>query len=268
MTKLSYSIIPTWAARLPRGVGIVGGGVVGATQPRQPQEDQGQTQDRGHVTRGQGRSLCPDISEASLSLSSSQQLTLVPDTRRSLTNWQLRLRASVRFRGCEVVGGSWLRGWSLARPRTLRDDDGRQQVSLIIPVMRTHRRHIFMTASSTSLGQWSLGRKPPVVLRDVNRIKTIPDMFEYKVISGPRRKHIWSVQRKQSDTIRHTLTVTRPNHSVSSNKLSYSDPQLKYSVGSLEITQTLLLQAKIEARGESKSQLELDKIWASSRLCG
>ena len=64
MTKLSYSIIPTWAARLPRGVGIVGGGVVGATQPRQPQEDRGQTQDRGHVTRGQGRSLCPDISEA------------------------------------------------------------------------------------------------------------------------------------------------------------------------------------------------------------
>ena len=152
MTKLSYSIIPTWAARLPRGVGIVGGGVVGATQPRQPQQDRGQTQDRGHGTRGQGRSQYTDISEASLSLSSSLRLTLVPDTRRSLTNWQLRLGASVRFRGCEVVGGSWLRGWSLARPRTLRDDDGRQQVSLISPVMRTHRRHTFMTASSPSLG--------------------------------------------------------------------------------------------------------------------
>lgn len=122
--------------------------------------------------------------------------------------------------------------------------------------MRTPRRHIFMTASPPLVTTHLMAD----VLRDVNRIKTIPDMFEYKVISGPRRKHIWSVQRKQSDTIRHTLTVTSPNHSMSSNKLSYSDPQLKYSVGSLEITQTLLLQAKIEARGESKSQLELDKI--------
>ena len=62
-----------------------------------------------------------------------------------------RQGASVRFRGSEVVGGSGLGASSLVRPRSRDDDDGRQQVSLIIPVMRTQRRHIFMTTSAPIL---------------------------------------------------------------------------------------------------------------------
>ena len=45
---------PTWLTRLPGGVGVVGGRVVGAGQPHQPQQDGGQGQERGHeVTGGQ-----------------------------------------------------------------------------------------------------------------------------------------------------------------------------------------------------------------------
>ena len=43
---------PTWLTRLPGGVGVVGGRVVGAGQPHQPQQDGGQGQERGHEVTG------------------------------------------------------------------------------------------------------------------------------------------------------------------------------------------------------------------------
>ena len=71
-------------------------------------------------------------------------------------------------------------------------------------------------------------------------------------------KTIWY---NQTHTDRH-----EPNHSLSTQKLSYSDHQLKYSVGSLESHRLCYFKQKSRLLGNQK--LELDKIWASSRLCG
>ena len=125
------SSIPTWASGLPRGVGIVGGGVVGAGQTSQPQEDRGQPQDRGHVTRGQdGHNVWTSQVSPSPSLWSKQPrcekycstatrgLTLVPDTRRSGHNWQLRLRDKERPSDSEAPRLSEVRG---SEPRHSQD---------------------------------------------------------------------------------------------------------------------------------------------------
>ena len=88
-------------------------------------------------------------------------------------------------------------------------------------------------------------------------------LFEYKVIFGPRRKHIWCVQRKHSDTIRHTLTVTSPIIPCLQRNFSILITNLSILLEVWNHTQTLLLQAKIEAPWWIKIST-LDKIWGAS----
>lgn len=177
--------------------------------------------------------------------------------RRPDRNWQLlrhsepSVRQIPRPRGCRRFAAPSLvtgqtPGWWWWR--------GPQQVSLIIPVMRTlaSMLHDILWWSQT-IRWWPS--------RTISR-----HWFEYKVIFGPRRKHIWCVQRKQSDTIRHTLTGTSPiipclprNFPILITNLSIL----------LEVWNHTDFVTSSKNRGSLENQnLELDKIWASSRLCG